>query len=110
LDGAEVTENFAVLDEFAQWIETHRASLTERGLLLASGNSPEDGRTKRSMWLDVEGPQRLGRLALWDTGEAELELAEVSTGDVKAQHHQLDTRADLERAAMSLVDWVAAAE
>lgn len=105
-----MTEHFAVLDELAQWIETHHASLTERGLLLTSGNSPEDGRPKRSMWLDVEGPQRLGRLLLWDTGEAELELADVSTGDVTAQHHQVDTRADLERAVTSLLDGVAAAE
>ena len=105
-----MTEHFAVLDEFAQWIETHRASLTERGLLLASGNSPEDGRPKRSMWLDVEGAQRLGRLLLWDSGEAELELADASTGEVNAQHHQIDTRADLERAVTSLLDWAAAAE
>jgi hypothetical protein len=105
-----VTERFAVLDEFAQWIETHHASLTERGLLLASGHSPEDGRTKRSLWLDVEGAQRLGRLLLWDTGEAELELADVSSGEVKAQHHQVDTRADLERAVMSLLDWATVAE
>lgn len=105
-----MTERYAVLDEFAQWIETHRASLTERGLLLTSGSSPEDGRTKRSMWLDMEGAQHLGRLVLWDTGEAELELADVSTGDVKARHHQVDTRADLERAVTSLLEWAAAAE
>ena len=103
-----MTEGFAVLDELAQWIETNRASLTERGLQLASGTSPEDGRTKRSMWLDMEGAQRLGRLQLWDTGEAELELADVSTGDVKAQHLQVDTRADLERALTSLLDWAGA--
>lgn len=105
-----MTEHFAVLDEFAQWIETHRASLTERGLLLASGASPEDGRTKRSRWLDLEGSRRLGRLVLWDTGEAELELADATTGTVNAQHHQIDTRADLERAVLSLRDWVAAAQ
>lgn len=105
-----MTERFAALDEFAQWIETHRASLTERGLRLSAGDSPEDGRTKRSMWLDVEGPQRLGRLLLWDTGEAELELADVTTGEVNAQHHQVDTRADLDRAVKSLLDWAAAAE
>ena len=105
-----MTERFAVLDEFDRWIETHRASLTERGLLLASGGSPEDGRTKRSRWVDLESPRRLGRLVLWDTGEAELELADAATGAVNAQHHQIDTPTDLERAVLSLRDWVAAAE
>jgi hypothetical protein len=104
-----VTEHFAVLDELSQWVETHRASLTERGLLVAMDTSPEDERPKRSRWLDVEGPQRLGRLILWDTGEAELELAEVATGAVNAQHHQVDSTEDLVRALTILVDWVAAA-
>jgi hypothetical protein len=103
-----VTERFAVLDELSQWIETYRASLTERGLLLTSGASPEDGRDKRSMWLDIEGPQRLGRLILWDTGEAELELADVPSGEVNARHHQVDDRDDFERAAAALLDWVTA--
>jgi hypothetical protein len=106
LDGPEVTECFAVLDELAGWIEAHRDSLAERGLLVASGTSPRDGRCKHSAWLDLEGAQRLGRLIAWDTGEAELELADVPTGEVDTQHRQVDTRADLDQALMHLIDWV----
>ena len=104
-----MTERFAALDEFTRWIDTHYESLTARGFLLASDTSPQDGRPKRSMWLDLEHEHRLGRLILWDTGEAELDLADVSTGDVKTRHRQVDTRADLEEALTSFVDWIAAA-
>ena len=106
LDRPEVTERFAVLDEFAGWIEAHRDSMTARELSLALGTSPLDGRDKRGVWLDVEGAEHVGRLIVWDTGEAELELADVTTDGVSAQHRHIETRADLERALTLLVAWV----
>lgn len=101
-----MTERFAVLDEFAGWIEAHRDSMMARELSLAPGASPLDGRDKRSIWLDVEGAEHLGRLIVWDTGEAELEFADVPTGGVSAQHRHIETRADLEQALTLLVAWV----
>ena len=104
--GPEVIERFAVLDELAGWIEAHRESMTARGLVLASGASPLDGRDKRSVWLDVESAEHLGRLIVWDSGEAELELADVPSGGISAQHRSIKTRADLDQALALLVAWV----
>jgi hypothetical protein len=101
-----VIERFAVLDELSGWIEAHRESMTARGLVLAPGASPLDGRDKRSVWLDVESEEHLGRLIVWDTGEAELELADVPTGGINAQHRHIETRADLDQTLALLVAWV----
>lgn len=101
-----MTERFAALDEFTGWMEAHRDSMTAQGLLLTPGASPPDGRDKRSVWLDVEGPEHLGRLIVWDSGEAELELADVPTGAVTAQHLRIETRADLDQALALLVAWI----
>lgn len=99
-------ERFAVLDVLSGWIEAHQESMTARGLVLAPGASPLDGRDKRSVWLDVESAEHLGRLIVWDTGEAELELADVPTGGVNAQHRRIETRADLDQALALLIAWV----
>ena len=105
-----MTGRFTVLDEFTGWIEAHRDSMAARGLLLAPGISPRDGRDKQSVWLDMEGPEHLGRLIVWDTGEAELELADVPTGEVSAQQRRIDTRDELVHALALLVAWAESAE
>ena len=96
-------ERFVVQDELNGRIEAHRESMTVRGLVLAPGTSPLDGRDKRSVWLDVESAEHLGQLIDWDTGEAELEFADVPTGGISAQHRRIETRADLDQALALLV-------
>ena len=58
----------------------------------------------------MESAEQLGQLIDWDTGEAELEFADVPTdvptGGISAQHRRIETRADLDQALALLVAWV----
>ncbi|MGW2651933.1 hypothetical protein ACWC2T_45525 [Streptomyces sp. NPDC001393] len=57
------------------------------------------------MVLAVEGPDAVGQLTVWDSGEAELECGDVATGWVVAEHRGLASVQDLHRALDDLVRW-----
>jgi hypothetical protein len=95
-----------VFDELRAWVVEQQAPLTSRGLTVKLGASPEDGRGKPSLCLDIDSPSRLGQLILWTSGEAELQLADVASGEVVTQHHDITSRTALDDALESLVSWV----
>jgi hypothetical protein len=45
-------------------------------------NSSEQSLPKRSAWIEIEGAHRSGQLTLWETGEAELEVNEITSVDL----------------------------
>lgn len=57
------------------------------------------------MSVAFDGAERLGQLTVWATGEAESERAEVATGQVHREHHDLASLADLDRLLDVLLRW-----
>lgn len=94
------------LDELRAWFVDQQSALTLRGLTVKLGVSPEGGRDKPSLCLDIDSPSRLGQLILWVSGEAELQLADVASGEVILRHLDITSRAALDDALESLLAWV----
>jgi hypothetical protein len=53
-------------------------------------------REKSGAWLSCETDDLLGELIVWTTGEAELAIADPTTGTVDQAHHDLTTAEDLD--------------
>ncbi|MFF1420717.1 hypothetical protein [Streptomyces sp. NPDC058280] len=89
------------------WFAEHAADLkAEEGISCDLGRSPDDGRNKASVWLTLESETRLAAVTVWDSGEAELDYADVASGQVHPEHRDLRTHADLADAMAALGDWM----
>lgn len=56
-------------------------------------------------WI-LEGPERIGQVVIWGDGQAEIDLAEVGTGEVRTQHRRADDHDGLVAILESVLDWV----
>lgn len=88
-----------------QWYAAHQHELSERGIGNHLTIGPGD-RPKRAIWVDVETDKRLARLVVWQTGESELESADLRDERPTVAHLTLASSADLEAALARLVDLV----
>ncbi|WP_327141156.1 immunity protein TriTu family protein [Nocardia sp. NBC_01327] len=102
-----MNEYDSILGDAQSWLINHSRSLADRGIKLTVSKSPYDGRTKESAWFDLEDETKMGRIILWDTGECELELADIPSGEVTAQHRSIASETDLNEALNALVSWFA---
>ena len=64
------------------------------------------GRPKRSASATAVGPSRLARLTVWETGEAELDLADAESGAMDQQHRQITSSVGLSDAVETMMAWV----
>ena len=64
-----------------RWVEDNGAELTRRGVSFSLEFSDSE-RSKLSSWLTLETDENVGRVTVWDSGEAELECADVEVGTV----------------------------
>jgi hypothetical protein len=99
-----MTDERTVLAQLEQWFEEHQEQLSARGLSASLARSPDDGRNKPSLCLNIDSDARLGQLLLWDGGEAEVQIADVASGEVVQQHHDVTSRAELEAVLGSLLN------
>ncbi|WP_327317253.1 hypothetical protein [Streptomyces sp. NBC_01235] len=95
-----------VLDSVRAWHLRLRNELDPARFAVARHDSPDDGRNKHVVCLSVDGPERLGQLSVWDTGEAELDLADATDGEVRSEHLSVPGERQLARAVLKLRDWV----
>jgi hypothetical protein len=93
-----------ILYELERWFEEHREHLASRGLSVSLSRSPDDGRNKSSLCLDIDSDVRLGQLLLWDSGEVELQIADVTSGEVVQEHFEVNSRAELEALLQGILD------
>lgn len=100
----------ALLGELKAWFDDRQAGLATHGLTVRLGGSPMAGRDKSSLCLDIDSTVRLSQLILWSSGEAELQMAEVVSGEVVSQHRQITSRIELDDALETLLVWVSTAE
>ncbi|WP_329138317.1 hypothetical protein OG552_30345 [Streptomyces sp. NBC_01476] len=95
-----------MLQDAREWIDAQSDVIRQNGLLLEVNSSPED-RVKQSIQWVLEGPERIGEIILWETGEAEISFASIGTGEVRPEHRDIQTASELESALTAVFDWVA---
>jgi hypothetical protein len=79
----------------ARWFAENEAVLRSRGIAAELQHSPDDGRSKSSAWLTVEVGNRAMQIAVWDSGEAELDCVDLSSGDARSEHRDLHSDQEL---------------
>ncbi|MBE8477824.1 hypothetical protein [Streptomyces justiciae] len=68
--------------------------------------APTANHPKQSACLSLEGPDRLGALIVWASGEAQLQLAAVASGEVTDEVLELADADQLAWAVTRLKAWV----
>lgn len=90
----------------AAWCTDEAAGLRAASIGCELGMSPDDGRSKSSAWATLSTDARIATITVWDTGEAELDHADVGSGQVRPEHRDLRRREDLVNALAELVQWL----
>jgi hypothetical protein len=92
----------SVLDDLRAWFEGHGNSLAGDGYQVEFAESPSD-RSKLSASLTISSAQRVGRLVIWDTGEAELSMGDVASASVTEDHRKITSEIGLRDATETLL-------
>lgn len=90
----------------ATWCTDQAAGLRTSAISCELGTSPADGRSKASAWVTLSTSTRLATITVWDTGEAELDHADIESGQVRPERCLLQTEEDLVLAVSGLTQWV----
>jgi hypothetical protein len=88
-----------------EWFLLNHEKLRQSGVdgRFAKGPNNLD---KSAAWLDLETQTTLGRMIVWETGEADLEVGDVSTGHVHPIHRTLRSTVELHQSIDELVSAV----
>ncbi|WP_051950663.1 immunity protein TriTu family protein [Actinacidiphila yeochonensis] len=90
-----------LLPALSAWVAGRAVPLAAEGIVVHVDESPS-GWAKASMTVALDGPRAVGRLTVWDTGEAELEYGVIATGQVECEHRDLASARDLRQALADL--------
>jgi len=99
------SRNDELLPALRYWVKADQEKLRKEGWVLKLDDSRADWE-KGSLSLAIDGEARLGQLTVWSTGEAELECAEIATGNVRREHRDLVSPPDLQDALQELMEWL----
>jgi len=80
--------------------------MSRKGVQATMYESPAT-RSKRSCQLELEGKASLVRIALWESGECEIQIANIATADVQICHRCLNDLAKLTLLLDDLVNDIA---
>jgi hypothetical protein len=75
-----------VIDVFLEEFETWRLTLPS-GVTSVARELDRPGGVGRAARLDVETGARIVQVTVWDSGEADMVVGDLSTGDVTANEH-----------------------
>lgn len=93
-----------LFDELRNWFFIHQAEMRASGLECRLGESPDDGRDKSALWIDIDSATRVGQLILWSSGEAELAVASIGSSEpVINEHREITSQLGLDDALGSLL-------
>jgi hypothetical protein len=95
----------SVIPDLRAWFDAHRASLLGEGYQAEFTESPS-GRDKQSPSVTLTSAGRIGQLVIWDTGEAELSMADVASGTVAEEHREITSGIGLRDATETLIAWL----
>ncbi|GAA1717097.1 hypothetical protein GCM10009765_77030 [Fodinicola feengrottensis] len=94
----------SLLQGARNWIDAHSEAVRQSGLLVEINPSPKD-RPKQSIQWVLEGPDRIGEIILWETGEAELSFASIKSGEIRPEHRSIKSASELEMALVAVLNW-----
>jgi hypothetical protein len=94
-----------VLNELRLWFIGRQDALTRAGYKADLVESSVE-REKRSVSVTIASAQRIGQLVLWSSGEAELGMADVASGEITEEHREITSEIGLRDATMTLMAWV----
>jgi len=94
-----------VLDELRSWFIARKTALAQAGYKADLVESPA-AREKRSVSVTIASARRIGQLVLWSSGEAELGMADVASGEVTEEHREITSEIGLRDATMTLMAWL----
>ncbi len=100
-----MTAQISVLDDLRAWFVTHEASLASDGYHVEFKESPL-GRAKLSASVLLSSAERIAQLVIWETGEAELSMGDVSTGAVLEEHREITSEIGLRDSAETMLAWL----
>jgi hypothetical protein len=104
-----MTESRYVLDQLRTWFADNNLALTASGYQLELTESPSD-RNKQSVSVMIASDRRIAQLVVWDTGEAELSMGDVSSGNVEEEHREITSSIGLLDATQTMIGWVGASK
>jgi hypothetical protein len=81
------------LDDFADAVTAHASHWNSADVRWKLHRGPT--RDKSAAWIVCTTMDRVAQLTVWTSGEAELDLAQISTGTVISTHYEMSTTADL---------------
>jgi hypothetical protein len=84
-----------VLSHIKDWYAGHHQEVTAPGVAVTLQHSPPD-RNKASIAVSFDAGPRLASLIIWDTGETELDLADIHSGTHIPQHHDIGSPAEVD--------------
>ncbi|MFJ8533265.1 hypothetical protein [Streptomyces sp. NPDC093591] len=93
-----------LLSALRSWVVERGTDPGAEGVSLTLDES-RIGMDKASLSLAIDGDDFVGQLTVWESGEAELEFAEVGTGAARHEHREFHSVADLRQALADLLTW-----
>ncbi len=78
------------LDDFAAAVDEHAERWESAGIRWQLHRGPT--RDKSAAWVDCTSDERLASLIVWTSGEAELDVAVLATGEAVTTHYELRDR------------------
>lgn len=102
-----MTEGRDVLTDLRKWFDDRTAGLADLGFQTEFSESPPD-RVKRSVSVMIASSSKIGQLILWDSGESELLLGDVGSGEVMEEHREITSHIGLQDATQTLLAWLEA--
>lgn len=81
------------LDDFADAVTARASQWNRTGVRWKPYRGPT--RDKSAAWIVCTTTDREAQLTVWTSGEAELDLAQISTGTLISTHYEMSTAADL---------------
>jgi len=102
-----MTDETNMLTDLREWFDDRREKFADLGLQTTFAESPPD-RAKRSASLMISSPFRVVQLVVWDTGEAELMLGDVGSGELLEEHREITSHLGLQDATQTLLTWLEA--
>jgi hypothetical protein len=87
------------------WFDARETSLLGDGYQAEFTESPP-GRDKQSVSVTLTSAARIGQLVIWDTGEAELSMADAASGTVIEEHREITSGIGLRDATEALIAWL----
>jgi hypothetical protein len=67
--------------------------------------SPLDRNPRCISWI-LESPDFVGQIVIWGDGQAEVDLADIATGEIRSEHRQIDDHDELASILGAVQDWV----